>query len=113
LGDPPRALLKNPTTLVAIGFFLAQKLKRQYNNDLATKERDMSISWINEAPTVVDYSEQAVAEYEQGMGNRINEYTDRFEQEFGVSGGEDIGGLIVYRGGKVVYDYENFCGWVK
>jgi hypothetical protein len=27
---------------VAIGFFLAQKLKRQYNNDLATKERQMS-----------------------------------------------------------------------
>jgi hypothetical protein len=70
------------------------------------------IEWINDTAYTVDYSEQAVAEYEQGMGNRINEYTERFEQEFGVSGGEDIGGLIVYSN-DCVYDYENFCGWVR
>lgn len=26
---------------------------------------------------------------------------------------EDIGGLVVYNGGRAVYDYENFVGWVK
>jgi hypothetical protein len=81
----------------------------------STKEPAMhfDIEYINEVEPVVDYSEQAVAEYEQGMGDRINEYTDRFEREFNVTDGEDIGGLIVYNGGNVVYDYENFCGWVK
>jgi hypothetical protein len=71
------------------------------------------IEYINEAEPVVDYSEQAVQEYEAGMGDRIDEYTERFEAEMGVSGGEDIGGLIVYNEGSAVYDYENFCGWVK
>jgi hypothetical protein len=70
------------------------------------------IEWINETTPVIDYSEQAIKEYDAGMGNRINEYTDLFEQEFNVSGGEDIGGLIVYSN-NCVYDYENFCGWVK
>jgi hypothetical protein len=72
----------------------------------------MNIDWINETTPVIDYSEKAVAEYEQGMGNRINEYTDLFEREFNVNGGKDIGGLIVYSD-NCVYDYENFCGWVK
>jgi hypothetical protein len=71
-----------------------------------------NIEWINATAYTVDYSAQAVAEYEQGMGSRIDEYTQRFEQEFGVSEGEDIGGLIVYSD-SCVYDYENFCGWVK
>jgi hypothetical protein len=71
------------------------------------------IEYINEAEPVVDYSEQAVQEYEQGMGDRIEYYTERFEAEMGVSGGEDIGGLIVYNEGSVVYDYENFCGWKR
>jgi hypothetical protein len=71
------------------------------------------IEWINETTPVVDYSEQAVAEYDAGLGNRINEYTDLFEREFNVVDGEDIGGLIVYNEGNIVYDYENFCGWVK
>jgi hypothetical protein len=76
------------------------------------KGASMNIDWINGAPTTVDWSEQAVAEYKQGMGNRLKEYTDRFEQEFNLTGGEDIGGLIVYSD-NIVYDYENFCGWIK
>jgi hypothetical protein len=70
------------------------------------------IDWINDTAYTVDYSEQAIKEYEQGLGSRINEYTERFERKFNVSGGEDIGGLIVYSD-NVVYDYENFCGWVR
>jgi hypothetical protein len=72
----------------------------------------MDIEWINDTAAVVDYSEQAVSEYEQGQGDRIEEYTQRFEREMGVSEGEDIGGLIVYSE-NCVYDYENFCGWVR
>jgi hypothetical protein len=71
------------------------------------------IEFVNEMTPTVDYSEQAVAEYKAGMGDRIEEYTARFESEYSVSGGEDIGGLIVYNEGTAVYDYENFCGWVK
>jgi hypothetical protein len=71
-----------------------------------------NIEWINTTEPTVDYSEQAVSEYDLGMGDRINEYTDRFERDMGVSGGEDIGGLIVYSE-SCVYDYENFCGWVR
>lgn len=47
-----------------------------------------------------------------GMGSRIEEYTAKFEQEFSVSDGVDIGGIIVYSD-SCVYDYENFVGWVK
>jgi hypothetical protein len=72
----------------------------------------MNIEWINTTARTVDYSEQAVAEYEAGLGDGIEKYTERFEQEFAVSGGNDIGGLIVYSD-NVVYDYENFVGWVK
>jgi hypothetical protein len=72
----------------------------------------MDINWINEAPRTVDYSERAVAEYEAGMGDRIEYYTERFEAEHNVSNGNDIGGLIVYSD-NCVYDYENFCGWVR
>ena len=71
-----------------------------------------NIEWINDTAYTVDYSAQAVAEYDEGMGSRIDEYTQRFEQEFNVSEGEDIGGLIVYSD-SCVYDYENFVGWVK
>jgi hypothetical protein len=42
----------------------------------------------------------------------IEFFTERFEREFGVTDGDDIGGLIVYSD-NCVYDYENFCGWVK
>jgi hypothetical protein len=71
-----------------------------------------NISWINDTAHTVDYSEQAVAEYDEGLGSRIEEYTLRFEREFNVSEGDDIGGLIVYSD-DCVYDYENFCGWVR
>jgi hypothetical protein len=36
-----------------------------------------------------------------------------FEQQYGLGEGEDIGGLVVYKKGSAVYDYENYCGWVK
>ena len=36
-----------------------------------------------------------------------------FEQLYALGEGEDIGGLVVYKEGAAVYDYENFCGWVK
>jgi len=70
------------------------------------------IEWINDTARNVDYSVEAVAEYEQGMGSRIDEYTQKFEAEFNVSEGDDIGALIVYSN-DCVYDYENFCGWVR
>ena len=72
----------------------------------------MDIEWINGAARTVDYSAEAVAEYEAGLGDGIRKYTRRFEAEFSVSEGEDIGGLIVYSE-NCVYDYENFCGWVR
>lgn len=76
---------------------------------------DFDIEFINETATTVDYSIQAVAEYEAGNEDSIEKYTEIFEAEHGVVDGEDIGGLIVYsQNGKLqaVYDYENFCGWV-
>ena len=63
------------------------------------------IEWINEAPRAVEYEWQ-------GVEDPIHTLTERFEREFGVSGGDDIGGLIVYSN-DCVYDYENFCGWVR
>jgi hypothetical protein len=72
----------------------------------------MNIEWINETARSVDYSNEAVAEYEAGLGDGIQKYTLRFEAEYGVSKGEDIGGLIVYSE-TCVYDYENFCGWIR
>ncbi|MFM8760795.1 MAG: hypothetical protein ACKOD7_04530 [Polynucleobacter victoriensis] len=65
----------------------------------------MNIDWINETARTVEY------EYE-GIDNPIETLTARFEAEFNVSEGEDIGGLIVYSD-NIVYDYENFCGWVR
>jgi hypothetical protein len=72
----------------------------------------MNIEWINTTEKTVDYCAEAVAEYEAGLGDGIEKYTARFEAEHNVSGGNDIGGLIVYSD-NMVYDYENFCGWVK
>jgi hypothetical protein len=72
----------------------------------------MNIEWINTSAKTVDYSAEAVAEYEAGLGDGIEKYTERFEAEYNVSEGDDIGGLIVYSD-KIVYDYENFCGWVR
>jgi len=77
------------------------------------------IEVINTMTKTVDYCAEAVREYEQGMGDRIEEYTDTFEIDYitgqDIDDSDDIGGLIVYlKEGKVfaVYDYENFCGWV-
>ncbi len=72
----------------------------------------MDIEWINTTPATVDYSKEAVAEYEAGADDGIEKYTERFEREFNVTQGENIGGLIVYSD-TCVYDYENFCGWIK
>ena len=78
-----------------------------------------NIECINTMQTVVNYCAEAVAEYEAGLGDGIEKYTDRWEAEFADTlencTTDDIGGLIVYlRGAKpvAVYDYENFCGWV-
>ena len=65
----------------------------------------MNIAWINITDCTVEYA------YE-GNEDPIETLTERFEQEFNVSGGNDIGGLIVYSD-SCVYDYENFRGWVK
>jgi Mg2+/Co2+ transporter CorC len=68
----------------------------------------MNIDWINETARTVEYDYMTVSE----DVDCIEFFTERFEQEFGVSDGDDIGGLIVYSD-NCVYDYENFCGWVK
>jgi hypothetical protein len=76
------------------------------------------IECINTMSRCVDYCAEAVAEYEQGLGDGIEKYTLRFEAEYAESlkgtTTDDIGGLIVYlREDKpvMVYDYENFCAW--
>jgi hypothetical protein len=76
------------------------------------------IECINTMQRCADYSDAAVAEYEQGLGDGIEKYTDLFEAEYAESlkgtTADDIGGLIVYlRDAKpvMVYDYENFCAW--
>jgi hypothetical protein len=68
----------------------------------------MNIDWINTTAKTVAYDYMTADEDR----DTIEFFTERFEREFGVKDGEDIGGLIVYSD-KVVYDYENFCGWVK
>ena len=65
----------------------------------------MDIEWINTTPRSVEYA------YEH-LEDPIEELTARFEAEHAVSEGNDIGGLIVYSD-SIVYDYENFCGWVR
>jgi hypothetical protein len=67
----------------------------------------MQIEWINTTARTVDYSVN-----DDVSRDTLEAYTLRFEREFNVSEGEDIGGLIVYSD-SCVYDYENFCGWVK
>jgi hypothetical protein len=65
----------------------------------------MNIDWINTTHPSVEYS------YE-GVDDAVDTLTAKFEREFHVKDGEDIGGLIVYSD-NVIYDYENFCGWVR
>ena len=67
----------------------------------------MDIEWINTTKRTVDYSANADV-----CRDTLEAYTLRFEAEYNVSKGNDIGGLIVYSD-ACVYDYENFCGWVK
>ena len=72
----------------------------------------MDIEWINTTAATVDYSTEAIAEYEAGHDDGIEKYILRFETEHNLSGGENIGGIIVYSD-TCVYDYENFRGWIK
>lgn len=67
----------------------------------------MNIEWINTTKRTVDYSAN-----DDVSRDTLEAYTVRFEAEHNVSNGNDIGGLIVYSD-SCVYDYENFCGWVK
>jgi hypothetical protein len=71
------------------------------------------IDYINTTEPTVDYSLQAVSDYKAGLPDSTDHYTLRFEQEHNVTDGLDIGGLMVYNDGSAVYDYENFCGWVR
>jgi hypothetical protein len=78
---------------------------------------DYDIEFINTTDSTVDYSERAIAEFERGMGDRIEVYTEQFESDCGLElcDADDIGGLIVYSAEgalRAVYDYENFCGWL-
>jgi hypothetical protein len=76
---------------------------------------NFDIEFINQTESTVDYSDRAMAEFEAGAGDGIEKYTEIFETEYSINGGEDIGGLIVYSKDsklKAVYDYENFCGWI-
>ncbi len=75
------------------------------------------IDFINTTEHDIDYSEQAIEEFERGMGDRIEYYTERFESDCALEECEqdDIGGLIVYSAEgtlRAVYDYENFRGWL-
>ena len=78
---------------------------------------DYDIDFINDTDADIDYSESAIAEFERGMGDRIEHYTERFESDCALEecDADDIGGLIVYSSEgalRAVYDYENFVGWV-
>lgn len=68
----------------------------------------MNIDWINDTAKTVTYDYMSAPE----DCDTIEFFTEQFEREFNVSNGNDIGGLIVYSD-ACVYDYENFCGWVK
>ena len=67
---------------------------------------DWDIEWIYSAPRSVEYA------FELIDGCPMEPLIQRFEAEHNVAEGEDIGGLIVYSN-NCVYDYENFCGWVR
>jgi hypothetical protein len=68
------------------------------------------IEFINEIKPTVDYSIDAIRDFQGGDKDVIFSYTSRFEKQFDTGMGEDIGGIIVYE--NHVYDYENFQGWV-
>ena len=63
----------------------------------------------------VNYAAEADAAWDAGNDNVVDEYTAKFEAQFELAKGDNIGGLIVYAADnkvRAVYDYENFCGWV-
>lgn len=71
------------------------------------------IEFINTTKPTVEY------DYE-GYDDPIDELTMKFESDYADQmrgcDSDDIGGLIVYTNAgdvRAVYDYENFCGWVK
>ncbi len=71
------------------------------------------IEFINTTKPTVEY------DYE-GYDDPIDELTEKFEIDYAdhMRGcdSDDIGGLIVYTNAgdvRAVYDYENFCGWIK
>jgi len=68
----------------------------------------MNIDWINTSAKTVEYDYMTSPE----DVDTIEFFTERFEREYSVTDGEDIGGLIVYSD-DCVYDYENFCGWIR
>ncbi len=72
-----------------------------------------AIDFINTTKPTVEY------DYE-GYNDPIDELTVKFESDYADQmrgcDSDDIGGLIVYTNAgdvRAVYDYENFCGWVK
>ncbi len=67
-----------------------------------------NISWINTTKPTVEYDYMSNPE----DTDTAEYFTEQFERQFCVKNGDNIGGLIVYSD-KCVYDYENFCGWVK
>ena len=68
----------------------------------------MNIDWINDTKKTVVYDYMTSPEERDTQ----EYFTERFEREFNVTNGENIGGLIVYSD-DCVYDYENCCGWVR
>ena len=73
-----------------------------------TVKQDWDIEWINDVDPTVQYEFNEDADFDAEEAK----YTAKFEKKFGVSNGDDIGGLIVYSD-NCVYDYENFCGWFR
>ena len=75
------------------------------------------IAFIDSTDADIDYSKQAVVEFERGMGDRVNEYIAQFQSDYRFDRlkAYDIGGLVVYTqkdSVRAVYDYENFRGWL-
>lgn len=71
-----------------------------------------NIDWVNTTEPTVDYSASAEADYDAGNSLVEELYQAKFEHQFNLSEGADIGGLVYYSD-EIVYDYENFVGWVK
>lgn len=68
-----------------------------------------AIDYINNTQPTVDYRDTALAD----NNSTVDTYREKFERAWGLSEGDDIGGLIVYNDGEFVYDYENYVGWQR